>query len=66
MKYRVEHYRAKWRECEDYIDVDADSFDDATRVIEEWGMEREDGDVIWVYSDDGGVKEFYVDAVEET
>ena len=49
--------------CEDYDWSEADSFDDALGIIEEWGMEREDGDVIWVRSEDGRVKEYYV-AVE--
>ena len=61
MKYRVEHYRAKLRECDDYDWAEAKSYSDALGVIEEWGMEREDGDVIWVYSEDDGVQEFYVD-----
>ena len=61
MKYLVEHHKPKSGAIIKYKVVEAESFADAMRVIEEWDMERKSGDTIFIYSQDGRMESVYVE-----
>ena len=57
----MEHHKSKSGATIIYKITEAESFDDATRVIEEWDMKRREGDTILVYAQDGAINTINVE-----
>ena len=65
MKYLVQHYKPKSDAVIQYKITEAESFDEASKVIDGWIMERKEGDTIFIYGADGSVNTISVEDENE-